>query len=270
LFFGADNSFEMKRLITNKSIVLYLGIIALGMLFSFSVGKNPDTDQKVASDMKASVQKAGEWMSLFDGKTLTGWKRFNADEIGPLWSVENGTIKCDGKGHGEGSGEFGGSLMTLEKFGNFELELEWRISEKGNSGILYHVVEKPEYTHDYVTGPEYQVADDPLNPGSPSSLNKRTGSCYDMYAASPDKKLNPVMEWNSSRIVWKDGKVEHWLNGQKVVEYDENSQDFKDRYSKSKWSSGKYPDWNAYKVGSISLQDHGAVVWYRNIKIKRL
>jgi hypothetical protein len=91
-----------------------------------------------------------------------------------------------------------------------------------------------------------------------------------MYAAPSNKKLNPVMEWNSSRIVWKDGKVEHWLNGQKVVEYDVNSQDFKERYSKSKWSSGKYPDWNAYKVGSISLQDHGAVVWYRNIKIKRL
>jgi hypothetical protein len=94
LFFGADNSFEMKRLITNKSIVLYLGIIALGMLFSFSVGKNPDTDQKVASDMKASVQKAGEWMSLFDGKTLTGWKRFNADEIGPsgAWKMEPSNV----------------------------------------------------------------------------------------------------------------------------------------------------------------------------------
>jgi hypothetical protein len=91
-----------------------------------------------------------------------------------------------------------------------------------------------------------------------------------MYPAPPDKKLNPVMEWNSCKIVWIDGKVEHWLNGQKVVEYNENSQDFKDRYNKSKWSSGKYPDWNKYNQGSISLQDHGVVVWYRNIRIKRL
>jgi hypothetical protein len=250
--------------------VLCPGIFVLGMLLLFSGWKNPHADQKTATPYKVSGQKGGKWISLFDGKTLTGWKRFNADQIGPLWSVEDGTIKCDGKGHGEGSGEFGGSLITLEKFGNFVLELEWRISEKGNSGILYHVVEKPEYTHDYVTGPEYQVADDPPVLGPPSSQNKRTGSCYDMYAAPPDKKLNPVMEWNSSRIVWKDGKVEHWLNGQKVVEYDVNSQDFKERYAKSKWSSGKYPDWNAYKVGSISLQDHGAVVWYRNIKIKRI
>jgi hypothetical protein len=260
----------MKRLIIKRSILVYLGIITLGMLFSFSGIKDHDIDSKAVSPDKTVGQQGGEWIALFDGKTLKGWKRFNAVEIGPLWSVENGTIKCDGKGHGEGSGEFGGSLITLEKFENFELELEWRISEKGNSGILYHVVEKPEYSHDYVTGPEYQVADDPPDIGSPSSQNKRTGSCYDMYAARSDKKLNPVMVWNSSRIVWRDGKVEHWLNGQKVVEYDVNSQDFKERYAKSKWSSGKYPDWNAYKVGSISLQDHGAVVWYRNIKIKRL
>jgi hypothetical protein len=260
----------MKRLITNQHILQYLGVFVLCMLLSCSVKKNSIVEQKVTGSDGTIRQKTGEWISLFDGKTLTGWKRFNAAEIGPLWSVEDGTIKCDGKGHGEGSGEFGGSLITLEKFGNFELELEWKISEKGNSGILYHVVEKPEYTHDYVTGPEYQVADDPPGVGSPSSENKKTGSCYDMYPAPHDKKLNPVMQWNSTKIVWNEGKVEHRLNGQKVVEYDVNSQEFKERYSKSKWSSGKYPDWNTYKEGSISLQDHGAVVWYRNIRIRRL
>jgi hypothetical protein len=188
----------------------------------------------------------------------------------PYGAWKMAQLNVTGRGHGEGSEEFGGSLITLEKFGNFELELEWKISEKGNSGILYHVVEKPEYSHSYVTGPEYQATDDQPGIGTLSVENKKTGSSYDMYAAPPIKKLNPVMEWNSSRIVYKDGKVKHWLNGDKVVEFDENSADFKERYIKSKWGSGQYPDWNTYKVGSIALQDHGAVVWYRNIRIRKL
>ena len=236
------------------------GIIILGMLISCS-GRN---------SQKEKQETAGAWISLFDGETLTGWKRYNADEIGPIWSVEDGAIKCDGKGHGEGSPEFGGSLITLETFGNFELELEWRISEKGNSGIIYHVVEKPEYSHAYVTGPEYQVLDDPPPRADGTPGRNTTGSSYDMYPAPEKKKLNPVMEWNASRIIYNEGKVEHWLNGEKIVEFDENNEDFQERYNKSKWSSGKYPDWNAYKEGAIALQDHGGVVWYRNIRIRRL
>ena len=207
---------------------------------------------------------------MFDGETLEGWKRYHAEDICPLWSVEDGAIKCDGKGHGEGSPEYGGSLITLETFGNFELELEWKISEGGNSGILYHVVEKPEYGHAYVTGPEYQVRDDGQPDGSPESMKNLAGSNYDMYNAPSTKKLNPVGEWNSARIVYQDGIVEHWLNGEKIIEFDENSEDFKERFGMSKWSSGEYPSWNSYKEGSIGLQDHGAAVWYRNIRIRRL
>ena len=91
-----------------------------------------------------------------------------------------------------------------------------------------------------------------------------------MYAADSTKKLNPAMEWNTAKIVYYDGKVEHWLNGQKVVEFDENSADFQERFNKSKWSSGDYPYWNTYKEGSIGLQDHDAKVWYRNIRIREL
>ena len=136
--------------------------------------------------------------------------------------------------------------------------------------ILYHVVEKPEYSHAYVTGPEFQVRDDGQPDGTPSDDNKMAGSSYDMYAASATKKLNPVGEWNTAKLVYKDGKVEHWLNGGKVVEFDESSEDYKSKFSQSKWSTGEYPHWNTYKEGSIALQDHGAAVWYRNIRIKKL
>ncbi|NQU84443.1 MAG: DUF1080 domain-containing protein [Mariniphaga sp.] len=260
----------MEKLILNKRVLQYIGLILLVMIFSYSFRANSNTDGKTTSINSYKVQQAGEWISLFDGETLSGWKRYNADDIGPLWSVEDGAIKCDGKGHGEGSGENGGSLVTVETFGNFELELEWRISERGNSGILYHVVEKPEYSHAYVTGPEYQVADDGPANGNNEYNNKKAGSSYDMYAAPPTKKLNPVIEWNSSKIIYNEGNVEHWLNGEKVVEFDENSLEFKERYNNSKWASGNYPAWNSYKVGSIALQDHGAMVWYRNIRIKEL
>jgi len=96
------------------------------------------------------------------------------------------------------------------------------------------------------------------------------GSNYDMYAAPSTKKLNPVGEWNTAKIVYNDGKVEHWLNGEKVVEFDEGSEDFRERFNNSKWASGDYPYWNTYKEGSIALQDHGAQVWYRNIRIRKL
>jgi len=253
----------MKRKITLPVVLKFTSIIILGVLLSCT-GREKSTKKADAVDQSV------EWISLFDGETLDGWKRYNADEIGPLWTVEDGAIKCDGKGHGEGSPEFGGSLISLQTFGNFELELEWRISEGGNSGILYHVVEKPEYSHAYVTGPEFQVCEDPEDKSDESRLNKLAGSNYDMYAASPTKKLNPIMEWNSAKIVYKDGKVEHWLNGEKVVEFDESSEDFKLKFKQSKWSSGEYPSWNMYKEGSIALQDHGAAVWYRNIRIRSL
>lgn len=252
-----------------KSILTFSGIIILGVLMSCSGKKSPAAEQEGTNQEKEIVQES-EWISLFDGESLTGWKRFNADEIGPLWSVEDGAIKCDGQGHGEGSPEFGGSLVTLETFGNFELELEWRISEGGNSGILYHVLEGPEFSHAYVTGPEFQVRDDGPGATTEAEKNKMAGSSYDMFAAPATKKLNPVGEWNSAKIVYIDGKVEHWLNGEKVVEFDESSEDYKANFSNSKWSSGDYPHWNAYKEGSIALQDHGAAVWYRNIRIKRL
>jgi len=254
---------QMKRKIMLPVVLKFMSLTFFGLLISCSGGKksNADTD---------AAPQGEEWISLFDGESLDGWKRYNAGEIGPLWTVEDGAIKCDGKGHGEGSPEFGGSLITLESFGNFELELEWKISEGGNSGILYHVVEKPEYSHAYVTGPEFQVRDDPPAGDTSSNENQKAGASYDMYAPNSSKKLNPVMEWNTAKIVYLDGKVEHWLNGVKVVEFDESSEDFKLRFEKSKWSSGEYPFWNTYKEGAIALQDHGAAVWYRNIRIRRL
>lgn len=218
-------------------------------------------------NMLTPEQIAEGWQLLFDGKSLDGWKRFNHDTIGPLWSVENGAILCDGEGLGEGSGEMGGSLITTREFRNFDLVLDYKLSTGGNSGILYHVVEDPKYQYDYETGPEFQLLDDAGWKGDLREEQK-AGSNYDMFAASPDKKINPAGEWNTARIVYYDGHVEHWLNGKKVVEFDEDSEEFRRRFENSKWK--EYPDWNKSRTGAIALQDHGAPVYFRNIRIKEL
>lgn len=228
---------------------------------------NVPIDTTARFNTLTAEEKAAGWELLFDGSTLNGWKRYNHDSIGPLWTVDNGTIKCDGSGLTEGTAENGGSLITIKQYENFDLTFEWKIAPGGNSGILYHVVEKTKYKHEYETGPEFQLMDDagwkdPLKPA------QKAGSNYDMYAAPDTKKLNAVGEWNTARVVYNKGHVEHWLNGEKLVAFEESDPDFQERYKKSKWT--EYPDWNKSKTGSIALQDHGAPVYFRNIKIKAL
>jgi hypothetical protein len=130
------------------------------------------------------------------------------------------------------------------------------------------VVEKPEYKTDYATGPEYQVMDDAGWKGDSLKDVQQVGGSYDMYAAPATKKVMPVGEWNNARIIYNNGHVEHWLNGEKVVEFEESSADFEERYKKSKWT--QFPGWNRSKTGAISLQDHGAPVYYKNIKVRAL
>ena len=209
---------------------------------------------------------ASGWELLFNGYDLQGWKRYNADSIGPLWKVEDFSIVCDGRGLTEGTADIGGSLMTTREFGNFELSLEWKIGAGGNSGILYHVVEAKKYKHDYETGPEYQVMDDSGWEGEPLKEAQRAGSSYDMFPAPVTKKLMPAGEWNTAKVSYYNGHVEQWLNGEKVVSFDENSKEYDAQYEKSKWKG--YPDWNKSKTGHITLQDHGARVAYRNIRVR--
>jgi hypothetical protein len=257
----------MKR---STYITAFAALLLIWVAFACSkpATQEASTTTEVTINALTEEEKAAGWELLFDGSTLNGWKRYNHDTIGPLWTVKDGVIICDGTGFGEGSGDVGGSLMTTKTFGNFELVVEWKITPGGNSGILYHVVESPEYGHDYETGPEYQVMDDSGWTGGALTPQQKVGSNYDMFEAPDTKKVMPVGEWNTSRIVYNNGHVEHYLNGEKTVEFDENSEEYNKRYQESKWVD--YPGWNKSKVGAISLQDHGAPVYYRSIKIRSL
>jgi len=212
-----------------------------------------------------SVDDETAWIPLFDGKSLDGWHGFN--KVGPVdnWVVEDGLLTCLGK---TGGADIGGDIVTDQEFDNFELEWEWKISPGGNGGLMYHVVESPKYKAPYETGPEYQLIDDIGFPGTLEEWQK-AGANYAMNPADTAKKrLKPVGEWNLSKIVYDNGHVEHWLNGQKIVEFEEGTDEWNNERKTGKWKD--YPDYKIVNKGKIALQDHGDRTWYRNIRIREL
>lgn len=237
-------------------------MIVLAMM-AFSCNQGASTNEETETNSEDVVD---EWMPLFDGKGLSGWHGFNkGDSIVDNWVVEDGVLTCLGK---TGGSDIGGDIVTDASFGNFELEWEWKISEGGNSGLMYHVVEDPKYKAPYETGPEYQLIDDVGFPGTLEDW-QQAGANYAMNSANNAKKeLSPVGEWNSSKIVYDNGRVEHWLNGQKIVSFQEGTPEWEQERTEGKWKD--FPDYKIANDGRIALQDHGDRAWFRNIRIKEL
>ncbi|MCH9691913.1 MAG: DUF1080 domain-containing protein [Gammaproteobacteria bacterium] len=206
--------------------------------------------------MAIPQQQEGRWRSLFDGKTLTGWKGANGEKVGDAWQVIDGSLVLTAGG--------GGDILTQETFTDFELQLEWKISEKGNSGILYRVADDDQPV--WASGIEYQILD---NTGYPilKGTNEIAGSVFALYAPATEVD-KPTGSYNKTRILLKDAQVEHWLNGHKIVSYNLKSDDWKQRVSNSKFSM--YKKFGQLQSGHIALQDHGNRVWYKNIKIIEL
>jgi len=201
------------------------------------------------------------WRLLFDGKDLAGWKGYNMDTVPDNWGVEEGCLVCFGKGS-----DMSGDIITVDEFGDFDLKLEWKISPGGNSGIFYHVVESPKYHTAYATGPEYQLIDQLGWKGKLADW-QTTGANYAMDP--PEKaKIKPALEWNTAEIVVQGPHVIHYLNGEKVVEYDLWTDEWKEKVKNCKWKD--HPAYGLAKKGHIGLQDHGSKIWFRNIKIKAL
>lgn len=208
-------------------------------------------------------ERAEGWELLFDGETLNGWRDYNGVALTGPWEVVDGTIQADGRGS-----DASGYIVTDKIYENFELSWDWKISKGGNSGLLYHVVERPQYNVPYVTGPEYQLIDD-VNFEEKLEDWQRCGVDYAMYL--PDfsaMKVNPAGEWNNSKIIFDNGHVTYFMNGKKTVEFDAWSDDWFARKNSVKWSNA--PEYGLARKGLICLQDHGYPAWFRNIKIKEL
>lgn len=214
--------------------------------------------------------QAEGWYSLFDGKTTNGWHVFGAKSAGNFWKVKDGILFPDKENEASYQDSEKRDLVTNKEFGNFELSLEWRISEKGNSGILFYVKDNGSNSETWETGPEMQVLDNgtPIRLGNPDAKNytHRAGDLYDLLASK--EMANPQGEWNKIIIRCKNGKLDFFMNGVHTL----HTTLWNDYWNKmvgiSKFSTMK--DFGKFKSGSIALQWHGGAVWFRNIKIRNL
>lgn len=202
-----------------------------------------------------SEERAAGWRLLFDGKTTEGWRGYKMDSMPHGWQAVDGELTRVASA---------GDIMTRDKYANFELSLEWKISEGGNSGIFYRASEDDDAI--YWSAPEMQVLDDAKHPDGKSRLTA-AGADYDIYP-SPAGVVKPAGQWNLVRLVVKGNHVEHWLNGKQIVDYELGSPDWEKRVKASKFAPHVHYGRNA--TGYIGLQDHGDQVAFRNIKIRVL
>ncbi len=237
-----------------RSLVTCFALMTLVLILGSCAG--PQSENNTAgSDQADAETDAGAWVTLADG----AWRAYGGEALPGAWTwTEEGALHFSGEGEG-------GDIVTTDQFADFELELEWKISPGGNSGIMFRVSEDHDYP--WRTGPEYQILDDAVHPDALEGSDRLAGANYDVHA--PDTSTaNPAGEWNSARILARGPHVEHWLNGERVVSYELWSEDWKARIAESKWID--MPDYGMKESGHISLQDHGDPIWFRNVRIRRL
>ncbi len=239
----------------------YLTLILIVSLFL--LGCNSST---------TSTDNSSDWIYLFDGTSTEGWRAYNGESLPPQWEVVDGALTFDTEKRLEENFSGGKDIIyAAEEFDNFELYLEWKLPPGGNSGVFYHLKEN-EPGGPPAISPEYQLLDDlqweEINNATLEEWQK-TGADYAMY--SPDnsqKEVKPAGEWNTTRIIFTPEKVEHWLNGKKIVSFVPWSDDWYERKAAGKWKDAdKY---GSFKSGYIGLQDHDSPLWFKKIKIRKL
>jgi hypothetical protein len=245
--------------------LVFASLLAVALAASAPQAPAATTDASCSGANELSpTEKSAGWQLLFDGKSLSGWHGYNGQKL-DSWTVEGCSLKTKGTEKNYGSDKRA-DLVTDTDYTNFELTLDWKATKGGNSGVIYGVIEDPKYDAPWKTGPEYQLIDDV---GFPEKLEpwQKAGANYAMQL--PDdtkKKLKPVGEWNTTRIVVNGTHVEHWLNGAKILEFERWTPEWQKLRDSGKWKDA--PDYGKAKTGKIALQDHGSVFWFRNVKLR--
>lgn len=267
-----------------KTRNIFLGLIAGAfMLTSCGMGGQKQSEEKSESETTKTAteeetplnalteeEKAEGWRLLFNGENFEGWRGYNKEAVPGAWSIEDNAIKINGSGEGEAGAEDGGDIIYDEKFRNFELKFDWKVSKGGNSGVFYLAREFDDLPI-YRSAPEYQILDNEnhLDARLGKEGNRQSASLYDLIPARPQNS-KPWGEWNTGSIIVYNGTVVHKQNGEVVLEYHLWTPEWEEMIENS-----KFKGWTEMinaggeeRMGYIGLQDHGDDVWFRNIKLK--
>ncbi|GAA4799487.1 DUF1080 domain-containing protein [Litoribaculum gwangyangense] len=243
-----------------KKILIF---VLLGVTI-FTCKENSKQTEGTLEEIEKEVNSKVEWITLFDGTSLEKWRGYLTDEMHPEWTIEDGTLVFN-------PGENGGkNIITKDTFTNFELSIEWKISEGGNSGIFFGVFEDPSLNEAYQSGPEIQVLDNERHPDAKANPKyHQAGALYDLV--QPEKDVcHPAGEWNLCvlKVNHKTNEGEVKLNGTKIVSFPLHGEAWDTMVENSKFKGWEH--FGKHHTGHIGLQDHGDKVWFRNIKIKKL
>jgi hypothetical protein len=230
--------------------------LALVIAGCTQVGNAPAVSTTSGAVALTPEQKAAGWRSLFDGTSTSAWRGYKSPAFPAGWRIVDGVLTKSGSV---------GDLVSKDQFGNFELALDWNLATGGNAGIFYRGTE--EYDHIYWSAPEYQLLDDANHPDGKSRLTS-AGAAYALYP-SPAGIVKPAGEWNSTLIVVNGNRVQHWLNGQRLLEYELGSPDWEAKVKASKFVA--YPNYGRASRGYIGIQgDHEGVLSIRNVRIREI
>ena len=234
---------------------LRLALLSLLALSSSCIIVIADTDGDGERYDEQGHAHEPKWRTLFDGSSLEAFRGYRKDEAPAGWTIQEGALaRVDG----------GGDLMTKGQWGSFELVFDWKVTEGANSGVMFHVTE--DQGAPYMTGPEYQILD---NTRHRDGGDPRTSAAANYALHAPEKDhTRPVGEWNHGRLVCEDGVVTHWLNGHKVVEYELWTDDWQALVEASKFDA--MPEYGQRRRGHIVFQDHGDLVFYKDIRVRSL
>jgi hypothetical protein len=223
------------------------------------MGNSPPAESGATTSVATGLtadQRAAGWHPLFDGTSTAAWRGYKTQTMPAGWHIVDGVLTKTGSVE---------DIVTRDQFGNFQLALDWKLSPGGNAGVFYRGTE--EYDHIYWSAPEYQLLDDAGHPDGKSRLTS-AGSDYALYP-SPAGVVKPADQWNSTLIVANGNTVQHWLNGQKLLEYEIGSPDWLEKVKASKFAA--YPNYGKAARGYIAIQgDHDGTLSIRNVRIREL
>lgn len=207
-----------------------------------------------------ALAKAYPWIPLFDGTSAEAFRGYNLDTLPENWTVRDGVLSASG-------GNI--DIVTRDQFTDFELELEYRLTPGGNSGVFFYVKEHDIWDKIWRTGVEYQIIDNRGSEFAQRSPKNRAASVFALYAAEHDN-TRPTGEWNTVRITARDGEIEYWMNGKRVLTFEMWTEHWYTDREETLHNSNRKPFWGEFRRGHIALQDEGFPVDYRNIRVRRL